>query len=256
MVGRFIEPDMYGSRYIRSVELPAASIPDRRYPFNIPAIRNLGRLPLHPLVTFLVGENGTGKSTLTEAIAALTDLNPEGGSKHHRFETRATESRLRDHLRVQRGIMRETDGFFLRAEGMYNVATSLEELGISPSYYGGVSLHSRSHGEAFLAVAMHRFRGKGLYVMDEPESALSPRRQIEMLKRIHILAAKKSSQFVIATHSPILLSYPESVIYQCDDDGIAEVAYEDTDIFRTMRDFTASPDVFLHHLLGDLMAEG
>ncbi len=248
----FVEPDMYGSRYIRSVELPAEQIPDRRYPFNIPAIRHLGRLPLHPRATFFVGENGTGKSTLTEAIAALVDLNPEGGSKHHRFETRASESRLKDYLRIQRGIMRETDGFFLRAEGMYNVATSLEELGISPSSYGGVPLHSRSHGEAFLAVAIHRFRGNGLYVMDEPESALSPRRQIEMVKRIHLLAETKNSQFIIATHSPILLSYPQSVIYQFDNDGISEVEYDETEIFRTMRDFTSSADIFLHHLLGDL----
>ena len=245
------EPDMFAARFIRAFELKM-EIPSRRYPFNIPAIRAIHRLTLHPEVTFFIGENGSGKSTLIEALAVLADFNPEGGTKNQNFATRATESTLHKYLRLQRGIKRERDGYFLRAEGMYNVATNLEDLGISADWYGGIPLHDRSHGEAFLAVMTHRFRGNGLYLLDEPESALSPARQAALLKRILYLAGQKNSQFIISTHSPILLAYPHAIIYYLHDDGIEPIDYHDTEIYRTMRDFTANPEIYIHHLLGDL----
>jgi predicted ATPase len=245
------EPDMFAARFVRAVELKE-EIPSRKYPFNIPAIRAIRRLPLHPEVTFLIGDNGSGKSTLIEALAVLADFNPEGGTKNQNFATRATESILHNHLRLQRGIKRERDGYFLRAEGMYNVATNLEELGISADWYGGIPLHDRSHGEAFLAVMTHRFRGNGLYLLDEPESALSPARQRALLKRILHLAGNKNSQFIISTHSPVLLAYPGAIIYYLHDNGIERIDYHDTEVYRTMRDFTSNPEIYLHHLLGDL----
>lgn len=210
----------------------------------------MGELKLHPRVTILVGENGSGKSTLIEAIAVLAGLNAEGGSKNHSFATRSTESRLHNYLQMKRGPDREKDSFFLRAESLYNVVTNLEETMVGFGWYGGETLHNRSHGESFLAIAEHRFRGKGFYIMDEPESALSPRRQLQMLQLIHEHVVSRNSQFLIATHSPILMAYPDATIYQLDNNGIEPIAYEDTEHFKTTRDFVSNPEVFLHHLMG------
>ena len=217
-------------------------------------MRGLDVLPLHPKVTFLVGENGSGKSTLLEAVAIALGFNPEGGTRNFRFGTRSSHSALHEFLRVGRGIRRPKDGFFLRAESFFNLATEIERLDAEPhggprviDSYGGRSLHEQSHGESFLALMMERFGGHGIYLLDEPEAALSPQRQLAALARIHDLVAM-DSQFVIATHSPILMAYPEAIIYACEPDGIAPVAYEDTEHYRVMHTFMAHPKRMLDAL--------
>ena len=197
--------------FITSLELLRDRVPDfDRYPYCIPALRNLHTLNLNPQVTFFVGENGTGKSTLLEAVAVVEGFNPEGGSRGFHFSTRESHSELCECLRLSRGLrrMRRTDGFFFRAESYFNVATEIENS--FPQYlgaYGGKSLHEQSHGESFLALVLNRFKGNGIYLLDEPEAALSPSRQMAFLAAMHDLL-KRGSQFVIATHSPILMAYP------------------------------------------------
>jgi predicted ATPase len=179
-------PDPLAGGYIRSVELLRERVPSfDRYPYSIPAIRDLHELSLHPHVTFLVGENGVGKSTLIEAIALAAGFNAEGGSKHFEFSTHENTSELHEVIRLVRGFPYERDGFFLRAESLYNVASEIERLdaegrrlrGRFLYEYGGRSLHAQSHGEAFMALALNRFRGQGLYILDEPEAALAPSRR-------------------------------------------------------------------------------
>lgn len=239
---------MISSQFLIDVTLRRETIPDAgAYPFSLPALRGLGTLPLDPAVTFLVGENGTGKSTLIEAIAVACGFNAEGGSRNFRFGTRESHSVLHQHLRVARGVRRPKGGFFLRAESFYNVATEIERLEVADAY-GGVSLHERSHGEAFMDLLLHRFRGDGLYFLDEPEAALSPQRQLAALVRLHDLVRARA-QFVIATHSPILMAYPGALIYQCSAGGIAPVRYEDTEHYRITRDFLAHPGRMLAKLL-------
>ncbi|HZS37035.1 MAG TPA: AAA family ATPase [Polyangia bacterium] len=242
-------------RFLRSVTLVRELVPSfAAYPFSIPAIERLQTLKLHPKVTFLIGENGSGKSTLIEAIAVAAGFNAEGGSKNFRFATRASHSELYKSLRLARGIKRERDGFFLRAESYFNLATNIEELdreGGGPSImaaYSDVSLHEQSHGESFLALATRRLRGNGLYIFDEPEAALSPTRQLTLLKVIDELVQKKSSQFVIATHSPILMAYPDSDIYSLSSKGIKAVRYEDTEHYQVTRDFLVNRERFFKHL--------
>jgi predicted ATPase len=225
------------------------------YPFNLPAIRNLSHLQLHPSVTFLVGENGSGKSTLLEALAVAFGFNPEGGSRNFRFSTRSSHSRLHEYLQLQRGLRRPRDGFFLRAESYFNVATEIESLDLVPgasppiiASYGGKSLHEQSHGESFLALVTKRFFGNGLYLLDEPEAALSPTRQLALITRMHELVSQ-NSQFVIATHSPLLLAYPGATIYSLEVDGIRKVAYEDTEHYQITRRFLADHRAMLARLL-------
>jgi predicted ATPase len=235
--------------FIRHVELRADASPDRAvHPFDIPAVASLGRLGLDQPVTMLVGENGAGKSTLIEAIAILTGFNPEGGSKNFTARHRPSESSLHEHLRLARGTRRERTGFFLRAETMFNVATEAEAEGYGA--YGWERIHEKSHGEAFLWVATHRFAGNGLYLLDEPESALSPSRQLAFLRRMHDLVAE-GSQFIVSTHSPILMAYPGACIYGLGVHGIARVAYEDTEHYEVTRDFLLHRDRMLHRLLND-----
>lgn len=241
--------------YLSEVSLkPSAEALADGFPFSLPVVRSLGRLELHPQVSFFVGENGSGKSTLLEAIAVAMGLNAEGGSRNFRFATRESHSPLHAHLRLARGITPPRDGFFLRAESFFNVSTEIERLdreigggGLLGSY-GGKSLHEQSHGEAFLSLFMERFGGKGFYVLDEPEAALSPQRQLAMLSRLHDLA-QDGSQFLIATHSPILMAYPNAVIYECGEHGIGKVRYEDTEHYRVMHDFIANPQRMLKVLL-------
>jgi predicted ATPase len=241
--------------YLRSILLrrdEVSSFDD--YPFSIPAIRSLSELSFHPRVTFLVGENGTGKSTLIEAIAVLMGLNAEGGSRNFRFGTRASESVLHEFLRPRREVRHPRDAFFLRAESYFNVGTQIEELdkgGGGPPLvdaFGGVSIHEQSHGESFIRLVEHRFRGHGLYILDEPEAALSPRRQLTFLSHLDRLARTEQSQFIIATHSPILMAYPHASILSLDA-GLSEVAYEETEHYQVTRDFMASPERFFKHLL-------
>jgi predicted ATPase len=225
------------------------------YPFSIPAIRDLDELALDPKVTFLIGENGSGKSTLIEAIAVAVGFNAEGGTKNFRFQTRSSESPLYRFLRPIRGIKRPRDGFFLRAESYFNVATEIERLDAEPGLgppivdsYGGVSLHEQSHGESFIALVMHRFRGHGIYILDEPEAALSPQRQLSLLAIMHRLVEQEQSQFVIATHSPILMAYPGALIYQLRPEGMRRIAYEVTEHYTITRDFLNSPERFFKTL--------
>jgi predicted ATPase len=226
-----------------------------RYPFSLPAVRHLDRLVFHPSVTFLVGENGSGKSTLLEAIAAAAGFNPEGGSRNFRFATRSSHSPLNEYIALERSPRRWRDGYFLRAESYYNVATEIERLdeagGPGPPIidsYGGRSLHEQSHGESFLALVQNRFRGNGLYILDEPEAALSPNRQLSLLVRIHDLV-RTASQFIIATHSPILLAYPEATIFSLDGGAVESIRYEDTEHYQVTRRFLEDHQGMLRRLL-------
>jgi predicted ATPase len=247
---------MIPSQYVNRITLQRDKVDSfDRYPFSLAAVRSLDRIDLHPKVTFFIGENGSGKSTLLEAIAVSLGFNAEGGTKNFHFGTRSSHSELHQYLRVAKGLKRPRDGFFLRAESFFNVATEIEKLDAEPSFgppiidsYGGRSLHEQSHGESFLALMTERFGGHGVYILDEPEAALSPQRQLAVLSRIHDLILD-DSQFIIATHSPILMAYPDACIYHCSADGIAQVAYEDTEHFQVTRDFLASPARMLRVLL-------
>ncbi|MBI1373223.1 MAG: AAA family ATPase [Phycisphaera sp.] len=217
------------------------------YPYSLPVCRNLTQIDLHPAVTFLIGENGAGKSTLLEAIAVASGFNAEGGSRNFQFSTRATHSSLHEVMTIRRGLTRPKDGFFLRAESFYNVATEVDNLGAA-AWYGGKSLHHQSHGESFMALAMDRFHGSGIYLLDEPEAALSPTRQLALLIRIHQLV-NSASQFIIATHSPILMAYPNAVIYQITDEAIQEIAYTDTEHYAVTRQFLNNHEGMLSSIL-------
>ena len=226
------------------------------HPWNLPVIRALERgVALHPKVTYLVGENGSGKSTLLEAIAVAAGLNAEGGTSNFAFSTRESHSALWESLRLVRGIRRPATDFFLRAESLFTAASYLDELvrdeggGVLGSY-GGVSLHEQSHGESFLAVMLNRFGPDGFYVMDEPEAALSAQNCLTCLRRIHELVGE-GSQFVIATHSPIVLAYPDATIYECSSDGLRAIEYEQADVVRIYSGFLADRERIISTLLAD-----
>ena len=247
---------MIASQFVVRVSLRRDAIASfDRYPLCIPAIRSLGDWELHPRVTFVIGENGSGKSTLLEALAVSLGFNPEGGSRNFHFGTRASHSELHRFMRVAKGLRRPRDGFFLRAESFFNLATEIERLDSGPASgppviasYGGRPLHEQSHGESFLALMMHRFRGNGIYILDEPEAALSPQRQLAMLSRMHDLVLA-DSQFIVATHSPLLMAYPDAWIYACSADGLARIEYAETEHYRITRDFLANPERMLRVLL-------
>lgn len=238
--------------YLQTISLKRDKIPDfDRYPFSIPAIKELDYLDFSPQVTFLIGENGSGKSTLIEAIAVAMGFNAEGGSKHFDFGTKNTHSELHKYLRTSKSYRRPKDGFFLRAESFYNAASYIDSL--EPPVldaYGGKSLHEQSHGESFLSLVTQRLFGKGLYILDEPESALSPMRQLTMLSRMNQLI-KDKSQFIIATHSPILMAYPDAIIYQITDCGIFPVKYEDTEHYEITKWFLENPSRMFKELFAE-----
>jgi predicted ATPase len=234
--------------FVRSVLLKREDVPSfEEYPFNLPVIRALDELVFDAQVTFLIGENGSGKSTLLEAIAVAYGFNPEGGSRNFHFETHEAHSRLHEHLRLVKGHKRPSDAYFLRAESFFNVATEIDERDLK-SYYGGRSLHEMSHGESFFTLLNERLIGGGLYLFDEPEAALSPTRQMAMLTRIHELVLD-ASQLIIATHSPILMAYPDAVILQLVDGRIERVSYEETEHYRVTRQFFAQREKKLRILL-------
>ncbi|AND38657.1 MULTISPECIES: AAA family ATPase [Cytobacillus] len=249
--------DLLSSHYVRGISLKREEIPSfNQYPFNLPSLKTMDEVPFHPKVTFLIGENGMGKSTLLEAVAVALGFNAEGGSFNFNFSTFDSHSVLGDYLKVIKGIDRPSDGFFLRAESFYNVASNIEEMdreGGAPKVidsFGGRSLHEQSHGEAFFSTFLHRFRGNGIYILDEPEAALSPLRQMSMLTRIHDLV-REHSQFIIATHSPIIMAYPEAAIYEFSEEGISEKKLEETNHYRIMKQFFDDKKRMLHHLLDE-----
>ena len=249
---------MLSTQFISRITLLRDKAPSfDAYPFSLPAVRALDTLEPHPKVTFLVGENGSRKSTLLEAIAVSMGFNPEGGTKNFRFGTRASHSPLHEYLRIAKGFKRPRDGFFLRAESFFNVATQIEQLDDEPGFgppiiasYGGKSLHEQSHGESFMTLLMERFGGQGLYLLDEPEAALSPQRQLAALARIHDLV-NDDSQFIIATHSPILMAYPNATLLHLSKYGLEPVSVRETHHFRTLREFCQDPTGFVEAALAE-----
>lgn len=242
-------------QFIKSIDLKRDSLGSMdEYPFSLPAIRAIKDLQLHPKATFFVGENGTGKSTILEAIAVAFGFNPEGGSRNFLFSTADSHSGLHNHLRLIKGARRPGDGFFLRAESYYNVASYIDEFDDEicaqppiKASYGGKSLHEQSHGESFFALFQNRLRVNGLYIFDEPEAALSPSRQLAFIARMHELI-EAGSQFIIATHSPIIMAYPDAYIYETGD-GIKRVKYEETEHYQITKAFINNKDKMLKELM-------
>lgn len=245
--------------FLSSVQLLRDAVPSfSDYPFCLTAVSSLETLTLHPSVTFLVGENGSGKSTLLEAIAVCLGLNPEGGSRNFHFSTRSSHSPLCDFIRLQRTVRRPRDCWFLRAESFFNVASEIERLDASSPIskenpaildaYGKKSLHEQSHGESFFALFRNRFLGSGLYLLDEPEAALSPMRQMGFLSVLHDLVLA-GSQFIIATHSPIIMAYPDAWIYQSGGSQIVKVPYRETEHHKVTKNFLSNPDRMLAILM-------
>lgn len=242
------------SQYIRAVRLKREQIQHSNFPFTLPFIKNMDELTLNPNVTYIIGENGMGKSTLLEGIAIAYGFNPEGGTMNFNFSSYDSHSELDEHLRLVKGTERARDHFFFRAETFYNVATTIEQLDNEPANappiidsFGGLSLHEQSHGESFFAVFRERFRGNGLYILDEPEAALSPLRQMSLLARIDQLV-KEGSQFIISTHSPIVMAHPLSKIIQITEDGMHETTLEETEHYAIMEQFFENRERMLHHL--------
>ncbi|GGJ55592.1 AAA family ATPase [Virgibacillus salexigens] len=241
--------------FIRRLQLKEEEIPSyHTFPFDLPVIRHFQDVVFHPNVTYIIGENGMGKSTLLEAIAVAFGFNPEGGTRNFRFSTYDSHSPLDTYVRLVKGVLRPNDSFFFRAETFYNVATNIEEMDKQPQAggkvidgFGGKSLHEQSHGQAFFAAFMHRFRGNGLYILDEPEAALSPLRQMSMLARIHELV-ENGSQFIISTHAPMLMGYPDAKLLELTEDGMQETTLEQTSHYTLLKQFIENRDRLLHHL--------
>lgn len=225
------------------------------YPYSLQCVRNLERLSFPSKVTFFVGENGSGKSTLLEAMAVCLRFNAEGGTRNFRFHTRESHSPLHQAMRIERGHRRINDGFFFRAESYFNVATEIENLDKEPgpsliASYGGKSLHEQSHGESFMALFLHRFHGDGFYILDEPEAALSPQRQLTFLARLNDLV-NEGAQFIIATHSPILLGFLPATIFEIGESGLRQVKWEDLEHVQITRSFLQNRSGMLRNIFGE-----
>ena len=250
---------MLSELFLKTIRL-SGEIPENSYLHDLSVIRHLrkqGRLDFHKPVTFFVGENGIGKSTLIEAIAINMGFNPEGGTVNFNFSTSDTHSELYRYLRVGRGIGHRKDGFFLRAESFYNVASNIDEMDRQPGMggriidsYGGISLHKQSHGESFISLIANRFGGNGLYILDEPEAALSPSRILELMCYMHELE-KKNSQFIVSTHSPILMAYPGAEVLYLTEDGIQSVSYKETEHYQITKQFLNAPEQMCKYLFSD-----
>lgn len=244
------------NRFLRAIELSALP-PKESYLSKLPVIKHLSkqkRLTFDAPVTFLVGENGTGKSTLLEAVAVAMGFNPEGGSRNFTFSTNDSHSDLWKYLDTLKGTA-PRDGYFLRAESLYNLASNIDDMDKEPSFdprviesYGGVSLHKQSHGESFLALVQNRFFGNGLYILDEPEAALSPMRLLTLLVELDRLV-KSGSQIIIATHSPILMAFPQAQIIELSTLGIRKVSYTETEHYKVTKQFLDNPERMLGYLL-------
>ena len=241
--------------YFRGPRWQPKDLPDG-YPFTLPAVRDLEKLRFEKPVTFLVGENGSGKSTILEAIAIRAGFNAEGGSRNFNFSTWNSHSELSDYIALERGFDRMRDGYFLRAESFYNVATQIKVLDVEPlggppvaSWYGNRGLHEQSHGESFFALFQNRFHGHGLYFMDEPEAALSFRSCLALMALLDEMRAE-GSQVIVATHSPLLVALPGAALLELGEWGIRPAAYDDLDVVRSWRAFLDGPEAYLRHLLG------
>ena len=243
--------------YIRSLYIKEKP-PEESYLSELPVVKNLLKmkeLRFTSDVVFLVGENGTGKSTLLEAIAVSMGFNAEGGTRNFRFSTVDTHSELNEYITVVKGF-HPRDGFFLRAESFYNAASYIDKIDSEFSFggfvidsYGGVSLHEQSHGESFLALVKNRFGGNGIYLLDEPEAALSPSRQMTLMVLMNELVGK-NSQFIIATHSPMLMTFPAAQVIELTEDDIRTVPYDQTGHFQLTKRFLNHPEKMLEVLLG------
>ena len=237
---------MAADLFIRAACMEWAAVPQSSYLWGIDAIAGVDRIDFDSPVTCFVGENGSGKSTLLEAMAVCAGFNPEGGTKNYSFSTFDSHSQLCGSMRLVKGVKKPRWGYFLRAESFYNVATAEEEY----SRMGGIPqhLHEKSHGESFLATAQSNFRPGGLYFLDEPEAALSPQRQLTLLREIHI-CAQAGAQFILVTHSPILLGLPGAAILSFDDGPLHPIAYEDTDSYQITSLFLSDRKRILRSLL-------
>lgn len=234
--------------YLRQVRLLTEKYPNRKeYPFSIPALQNLESLSFDKNITFFVGENGSGKSTLLEAIAYQCDFHTAGGGRHNYYEVDASDAPLGEYIQLS-WLPKITNGFFLRAETFYQFASHIDSINGTGSY-GGRSLHAQSHGESFLSLFRNRFGHKAIYLLDEPEAALSPARQLSLLRVMKDL--ERSAQFIIATHSPILLAFPGAQIYNFDQSPIATTSYEQTLHYQITKRFLENKEAMLAELFRD-----
>jgi predicted ATPase len=240
---------MYGSPFLSHVTLRGDRVQPGVHPFTLPILAEGLSLEFTTPVTFLVGENGSGKSSLLEAMAWATGFGLQGGNRDHQFVEGEEGHALGRALRLS-WRQRSTDGFFLRAETFHQFSTHLVQSESTFARYGGRSLHEQSHGEAFLALFEHRFED-GLYLLDEPEAALSPQRQLAFMQIMHRLASQRVAQFIVATHSPMLLCLPGARVLEFDGGEINEVSYRDTEHFRLMREFLNDPERYFRYLLAE-----
>ncbi|RDU35858.1 AAA family ATPase [Neobacillus piezotolerans] len=242
--------------FLRKITLLREDIPDfNKYPFTVPAIRGMDVLELDSEVTFFVGENGSGKSTLLESIAYQCGFHTAGGGLNNLYDVESSHAALGNYIRLS-WLPKTSQGFFLRAESFYHFATHLDQLAEEdPTFnykaYGGRSLHHQSHGESFVSLFLNRFSDEGIYLLDEPEAALSPARQLAFMRVIYQLASRGNSQFIIATHSPILLSYPNAKIFSFDADAIESITYEDTEHYQITKGFLNRKERYLEELFLD-----
>jgi len=235
--------------FLRRITALADRVDPGRFPFNISAFSHGIDIEITSSVTFLVGENGSGKSTLLEAIAENCGFNARGGGREHHSTAHQVRSDLASALRLS-WLPKVIEGFFMRAESFYNFASYLEQVDSDFGRYGGRSLHNQSHGESFLALFANRF-DRGIYLLDEPEAALSPQRQLSFLSIIHELEKGGRAQFLICTHSPIILAYPGAVLLSLDGDAIRQVQYMDTEHYRVTKQFLTSPERYFRHLFSE-----